>query len=216
MLDFAGPDPRMPSTASWRALSPTTSCRCRRGPSPLCLDLMEGARRLCPCLFCPWSRRRSGGVSAATVLAALCSRGLGAAAAALGQQQLAVGAERGSVYVAVSPRRSRSDSPMLHKCFYESPAHKGRLDPDSMPRPRSPTLRAKPVLMRQTQMSLRQPQAFLRVPRGRLVSLFTPLGRLNAGECERAGPRAARHKRLHLYAATFPLRRARFGVRADH
>ena len=32
-------------------------------------------------------------------------------------------------------------------------------------------------------MSLRQPQAFLRDRRGRLVSLFTPLGRLNAGEC---------------------------------
>ncbi len=47
-------------------------------------------------------------------------------------------------------------------------------------------------------MSLRQPQAFLRVPRCRLVSLFTPLGRLNAGECTRDGPRAARHKRLHV------------------
>ena len=38
-------------------------------------------------------------------------------------------------------------------------------------------------------MSLRQPQASLRVPRGRLVSLFTPRGRLNAGECRRGGPR---------------------------
>ena len=38
-------------------------------------------------------------------------------------------------------------------------------------------------------MSLRQPQASLRAPRGRLVSLFTPLGRMNAGECGRDGPR---------------------------
>ena len=52
-----------------------------------------------------------------------------------------------------------------------------------------PTLRSKPVLMRQTQMSLRQPQAFLRVPRGRLVSLLTRFGRLNAGECKRGVPR---------------------------
>ena len=61
-----------------------------------------------------------------------------------------------------------------------------------------PTLRSKPVLMGQMEMSLRQPQASLRVRRGRLVSLFTPLGRLNAGECTRDGPRAARHKRLHV------------------
>ena len=52
-----------------------------------------------------------------------------------------------------------------------------------------PTLRSKPVLMGQMEMSLRQPQASLRVRRGRLVSLFTPLGRLNAGECRRGGPR---------------------------
>ena len=78
-----------------------------------------------------------------------------------------------------------------------------------------PTLRSKPVLMRQTQMSLRQPQAFLRVPRGRLVSLLTPLGRLNAGECDGAAPRASRHKRLHLYAVTFRRRRANPGSRAD-
>ena len=38
-------------------------------------------------------------------------------------------------------------------------------------------------------MSLRQPQASLRVRRGRLVSLFPPCGRLNAGECRRGGPR---------------------------
>jgi hypothetical protein len=63
-------------------------------------------------------------------------------------------------------------------------------------------------------MSLRQPQAFLRVPRGRLVSLFTPRSRLNAGECRRGGPRATKHKRLDLSGATFPWRRASPGSRA--
>ena len=38
-------------------------------------------------------------------------------------------------------------------------------------------------------MSLRQPQAFLRVPRGPLVSLLTHYRPLNAGECKRGGPR---------------------------
>ena len=38
-------------------------------------------------------------------------------------------------------------------------------------------------------MSLRQPQTSLRIPRGRAVSLLTPLDRLNAGECKRGGPR---------------------------
>ena len=38
-------------------------------------------------------------------------------------------------------------------------------------------------------MSLRQPQACLRVPRRPFVLLFTPLSLLNAGECRRGGPR---------------------------
>ena len=37
-------------------------------------------------------------------------------------------------------------------------------------------------------MSLRQPQACLRVPRRPFVLLFTPLSLLNAGECRRGGP----------------------------
>ena len=78
-----------------------------------------------------------------------------------------------------------------------------------------PTLRSKPVLMRQTQMSLRRPQAFLRVPRGRLVSLLTSFAQLNAGECDAPAPRASRHKQLYLYGATFPLRRASPRGRAD-
>ena len=66
-----------------------------------------------------------------------------------------------------------------------------------------PTLRSKPVLMRQMQMSLRQPQPFLRVPRGRLVSLLTSFARLNARECGRAGPRASRHNRLQCTQRPF-------------
>ena len=57
-------------------------------------------------------------------------------------------------------------------------------------------------------MSLWQPPAFLRVPRGRLVFLLTTFARLSAGESKRGGPRATKHKRLLLYAATFRWRRA--------
>ena len=39
-------------------------------------------------------------------------------------------------------------------------------------------------------MSLRRPQAFLRVPRGRLVSLLTSFAQLNAGECDAPAPPA--------------------------
>ena len=114
------------------------------------------------------------------------------------QQQcsLWVGAEGGDA----SRFRFATPAAMVEALFrsvWMSTGLGGELDTQSMPRPRLPQI-AKTCFDGELFLSGRAQMSVPAGSEGSFVSLFTPLGRLNAGECTRDGPRAARHKRLHV------------------